>query len=284
MNFLGTVNVLDFSSRIELKVVGENLVFSNDKGDFGDLPIPNGWSPMLEIGVPPFFFQIVNHTLLFFLTVVDGKALFGEVSMFVLFDKGAMQGKVLIRYNDGKLEFSLEDWSEISFIPLGISQGAEPPMIVHEREVWSIEGIDERNGGVIATFVELGDKLFFCLTKLVFDEGTPTHEHWMITLPRIADWTEVSFSSFERVNFTNGNMMGEVVFEVKIHDELFTIQVIYQSQGDYIITEPTSLLLFATSTITASLESSSGKVVGEIWLPYDELKDGSSTLKRVFGL
>jgi hypothetical protein len=158
-------------------------------------------------------------------------------------------------------------------------------MILHEREVYSIEGIDERNGGVIATFGELGDKLFFCLTKLVFDEGTPpTHENWMITLPRIADWTEVSFSSFERVDFTDGCMVGELVFQVKIRDEFYSIQVIYQSQDGYIINDPTSLPLFATSTITASLESSSGKVVGEIWLPYDELKDGSSTLKRVFGL
>jgi hypothetical protein len=281
---LGAVHVLDFSSEIRLTVKGKTkLVFSNNKGDFGDLPIPNGWSPMFGIGVPPFFFQIVNHTLLFFLTVVDGKVLFGEVRMFVLFDKGAMQGKILIIDNDGKLEFSLEDWSEISFISQGISQGEELPMILHERDVWSIEGIDERNGGVIATLGELGDKLFFCLTKLVFDEGTPTHEHWMITLPRMPFWSEFSFNSFERVNFTPGNMMGDLIFQVKIRGEWFPIQVTYQSQGGYIITDPTSLPLFATSTITASLETSSRKVVGEICF-LEKLEDGSSISEYVLGL
>jgi len=226
---LGSIEVNDFSSEIHLTFKGETkLVFSNDKGDFGDLPIPNGWSPMFRIGVPPFFFEI--------LTVIDGKKKSGEVRMFVLFDKGAMQGKILIIDNDGKLEFSLEDWSEISFISQGISQGEELPMILHERDVWTIKGIDEEKGGVITTLVELGDKLFFCLTKLVFDEGTPTHEHWMITLPRIAYWTEVSFDSFERVNFTRGNMMGDLIFEVKIHGEWFPIRVTYQSQGGYIIT------------------------------------------------
>jgi hypothetical protein len=282
---LGSIEVPEFSSEIRLTFKGETkLVFSNDKGDFGDLPIPNGWSPMFGIGVPPFFFQIVNYTLLFFLTVVDGKALFGEVRMFVLFDKGAMQGKILIiDDNDGKLEFSLEDWSEISFISQGISQGEELPMILHERDVWPIEGINEENGGVITMLVELGDKLFFCLTKLVFDEGTPTHERWMITIPRIAYWTEVSFNSFPRVNFTCGNMMGDLIFEVKIHDEWFAIQVTYQSQGGYIITDPTSLPLFATSTITASLETSSRKVVGEICF-LQELEDGSSISEYVLEL
>ena len=136
---------------------------------------------------------------------------------------------------------------------------------------------------MIATLVELGDKLFFCLTKLVFDEGTPTHERWMITLPRMPFWSEFSFNSFERVKFTRGNMMGDLIFQVKIHGEWFLIRVTYQSQGGYIITDPTSLPLFATSTITASLETSSRKVVGEICF-LEELEDGSSISEYVLGL
>jgi hypothetical protein len=283
LSVVGKVNVREFSREIVLTILGEtNLVFSTaDEGNFGALQIPNGWTHMF--GDSRFFFQIVNYTVLFFQTVVDGKVLVGDVRMFVLFDKGAMHGKILIKDNDGKLEFSLEDWSEVSFIPQDLKNGAELPMIVHERDVWPIEEIDEENGGVIATLVELGDKLFFCLTKLVFDEGTPTHERWVVTLPRMPFWRKVSFNSFERVKFTRGNMMGDLIFLVKIHGEWFPIRVTYQSQGGYIITDPTSLPLFATSTITASLETSSRKVVGEICF-LEELDDGSSISEYVFGL
>jgi hypothetical protein len=282
---VGDVDVREFSLQIVLTIEGEaELVFSTaNEGNFGALPIPNGWTHLFGARISRFFFQIVNYTVLFFQTVVDGKVLVGDVRMFVLFDKGAMHGKILIKDNDGKLELSLEDWSEVSFIPQDLKNGAELPMIVHERDVWPIEEIDEENGGVIATLVELGDKLFFCLTKLVFDEGTPTHERWVITLPRMPFWSEVGFNSSERVKFTRGNMMGDLIFQVKIHGEWFPIRVTYQSQGGYIITDPTSLPLFATSNNTASLETSSRKVVGEVCF-LEELEDGSSISEYVLGL
>lgn len=282
---LGTVDVREFSSEINLTIVGETkLVFSTaDQDNVCPLLIPNGWTPMFGVSVSRFFFEILNYKLLFLLTVVDGKALVGEVRMFVLFDKGAMQGKILIKDNDGKFEFSLEDWSEILFIPQGISQGAEPPMIIHNRDVWPIEGIDEENGGLIATLVELGNILLISMTKLVFVKGTPTHERWVVTIPRMPYWREVSFDRFENVDCTDENMIAAVIFQVKIHDDWFSIQVIYQSQGDYIITHPTSLPLFATSKITASLETSSRKVVGEVCF-LEELEDDSSISEYVLGL
>jgi len=282
---LGTVDVDEFSSEIDLTIVGKTkLVFSTThQANVGTLLIPNGWTPMFGVGISRFFFEILNYTLLFFLTVVDGKALVGEVLMFVLFDKGAMQGKILIKDNDGKLEFSLEDWSSFSFIPQGISQGAEPPMIIHNRDVWPIEGIDQKNGGLIATLVELGDKLFMSMTKLVFDEGTPTHDRWVVTIPRMQYWTEVFFDRFKTVICTDENMIAAVIFQVKIHDEWFPIQVTYQSQDGYIITDPTSLPLFATSPMTASLVNSSRKIVGEVCF-LEELEDGSSISEYVLGV
>lgn len=282
---LGTIDVRVFSSEINLTIVEETkLVFSTaDQENIGTLLIPNGWTPMNEVSVKCLFFEILNYTLLFFLTVDDGKALVGEVRMFVLFDKGAMQGKILIKKNDGKLEFSLEDWNEISFIPQGISQGAELPMIIHNRDVWPIEGIDEENGGLIATLVELSDILLISMTKLVFDVGTPTHERWVVTIPKMPYWREVCSHKFEIVNYTDENMMAVVIFQVEINDKWFPLHVTYQSQGDYIITDPESLPLFATSKFTASLETSSGKVVGEVCL-VEELEDGFSKLRYVLGL
>lgn len=286
---LGTINVRQFSSEINLTIVEKTkLVFSTaHQENIGTLLIPNEWTPMwtpmYEVSVPHFFFEILNYTTLFFLTVDDEKVLVGEVRMFVLFDKGAMQGKILIKENDGKFEFSLEDWNEISFIPQGISQEAELPMIIHNRDVWPIEGIDEENGGLIATLVELGDILLISMTKLVFDKGTPTHERWVVTIPRMSYWREVCSHKFEIVNCTDENMMASVIFQVEINDEWFPLQVTYQSQGDYIITDPTSLPLFATTTFTASLKTSSTKVVGEVYF-LEELENGSSISQYVLGL
>ena len=130
-------------------------------------------------------------------------------------------------------------------------------------------------------FFESGDKLLIRMIKLVFDEGTPTHERWMITLPRMPFWSEVGFDGFEDVNFKDGILMAAVIFQIKINDEWFAIKVIYQGRGGYAITDSTSLPLFATSTINTSLKTSSGKVVGEVYF-LELLEDGSSISEYVF--
>jgi hypothetical protein len=180
---LGTVNVPEFSSKFDLTVVGDKLVFSTNEGSFGDLKIPAEWSTVIEDD-ERIFSETSDYRNNWFLLVVDGVALVGKVHMFVLFDKGAMHGKIPIKDNDGKLELSLEDWSEISFIPQGITQWEESPMITCNRVVYRIEeGTDEENGYTVAMLVVLEDKFIIFHTKLVFYQCTAKIEAKQIELP-----------------------------------------------------------------------------------------------------
>jgi hypothetical protein len=236
-NILGTVDVTDFSSKIGLTVVGDELVFSTNEGSFGTLPIPTDWSPM--VGVQHFFFEVLNYMTSFFLLFLDGATLVGEVRMFVLFDNGAMHGKILIKDNDGKLELSLEDWSELSFIPQGITHCAESPMIIDNQNVYLIkEGYDGENGCAVARLFMLKEKFIIFITKLVFYESTPRIETNQIELsfPILSFGQSITGQNLFRTRIEcPGYFTGEYFsdFTIKIGEVVYNVCLSFGDFKDY---------------------------------------------------
>jgi hypothetical protein len=183
---LGTVNVdvPGCSSVIDLTVVGDKLVFSVGGVGFGDLKIPACWLPMIddEVQAQKLFFEVVEYTYTDEENDIPPYSVF-HVYMFVLFDKGTMSGKIHIT-DDGIHVLSRGDWSEISFIPQGITEWAESPMIIHNRVVYRIEGgTDEQNGCGVAMLVVFEDKFTIFITNLVFYQETQKIEAKQLDLP-----------------------------------------------------------------------------------------------------
>lgn len=179
---LGTVDVdvPGCSSVIDLTVVEDKLVFFVGGVGFGDLKIPAGWLPMIDDQAQKLF-EVVEYTHTDEQNDISYSVF--HVYMFVLFDKGAMSGKIHIT-DEGIHVLSRGDWSEVSFIPQGITEWAESPMITRNRVVYQIEGgTDEQNGHGVAMLVVFEDKFTIFITNLVFYQETQKIEAKQLDFP-----------------------------------------------------------------------------------------------------
>jgi hypothetical protein len=171
---------------MNLTLVEGELVFSTDEAIIHALRAPSGWSPMIDDEHPYLFFEVVDYTNGLFHLVVDNEDLVGEVLMFVLFDKGVMQGKIRIVYDyecEKHVLSPIGDWTEKSFIPQETTQWADAPMIEKSRVAYRFdEGPDEENQYSVAVLVVWEDKFVIFYTKLVFYQGTAKIEVKQIEL------------------------------------------------------------------------------------------------------
>jgi hypothetical protein len=285
---------------IKFSISGSSLqFFNNDDQLFGSLQIPDGWQTTKMANSSDserFLFNTWDATSDVRHSNRKNKDIFGEIGMFIIFNKGVLYGKILIIMKGPKYikEFSLNEWNKYDFIPVQKNKKENSSMIVHDIGVFPIEGIDEKQGGIFVSFVELGGKIIISLIKMVFDGIKPNiDERWMITLPRMRHWQEVAvddigLSSVE-YNNTDKTIKIELCIQIKIDDEWFTIFLSYNNKG-FVITNHIStsnrilesLPLFAKTNFDASFEPSK-KIVGEVYIA-EELSNNSSTREYIFGM
>jgi len=284
---------------IKFSISGSSLeFFSNDDDElFGSLQIPDGWQTTemaYSSDSERFLFKTwdavtssgnrpSNRT---------NKDIFGEIGMFVIFNKGVLYGKILIIMKGPEYikEFSLLEWNKYDFIPVQQNNKANSAIKVHDFGVFRIEGIDENQGGIFVSFVELGGKIIISLIKMVFDGINPNiDERWMINLPRMRYWQEVVVDNTTvEYNNTDKTIKIELWIQIKIDDEWFPIFLSYNNTG-FVITNHMSisnrifesLPLFAKTNFDASFEPSE-KIVGEVYIA-EELNNNSSTREYIFG-
>jgi len=285
---------------IKFSISGFSLQFFNDDDQlFGSLQIPDGWQTTKMANS--------SDSERFLFNTWDAmssdnrpsnrrnKDIFGEIGMFVIFNKGVLYGKILIEMKCPKCikEFSLNEWNKYDFIPVRQNNKANSAIILHDIGVYPIEGIDENKGGISVFFVELGGKIIISLIKMVFDGINPNiDERWMITLPMIRDLQEVFVDIGPHVtveyNDTDKTMKIRLGIQIKIHDVWFPIFVHYNNTGYELIKhisttnhELESLPLFAKTNFDVSFEPSE-KIVGEVYIA-EELNNNSSIREYIFG-
>ena len=286
---------------IKFSISGSSLQFFSDDDElFGSLQIPDGWQTTARA-----YFSDSERFLFKTWDAVTSSGnrpsnrrnedIFGEIGMFVIFNKGFLYGKILIEMKAPKYieEFSLNGWNKYDFIPVRQNNKANSAIIVHDIGVYPIEGIDQNQGGIFVSCVEQGGKIIISLIKMVFDGINPNiDERWMITLPTIRDLQEVFVDNTSvKYNDMDKTMKIRLCIQIKIHDELFVTYVNYDSTG-YELTNHMnnfnrtfkSLPLFAKTNFDVSFEPSE-KIVGEVYIA-EELNNNSSPreyIKYIFG-
>ena len=271
---------------IKFSISGSSLQFFNyDNQLFGSLPIPHGWQTTKMANSSDserFLFNTWDAP-----SNRKNKDIFGEIGMFIIFNKGVLYGKILIIMKGPEYikEFSLLEWNKYDFIPVQQNNKANSAIKVHDIGVFRIEGIDENQGGIFVSFVELGGKIIISLIKMVFDGINPNiDERWMINLPRMRYWQEVVVDNTTvEYNNTDKTMKIRFTIQIKIHNDWFVIYVYYNNTGYMSNTEPPyeSIPLFAKTNFDASFEPSE-KIVGEVYIDV-ELNNNSSAREYIFG-
>ena len=282
---------------IKFSISVSSLQFFNDDDQlFGSLQIPNGWETTItqySIDSERFLFNawdIIHDSIPS--SNRRNADIFGEIGMFIIFNKGVLYGKILIKMEGPRriFKFSLYGWDKYDFIPVRQNNKANSAIIVHDIGVYPIEGIDENQGGIFVSFVEQGGKIIISLIKMVFDGINPNiDERWMITLPMIRDLQEVFVDNTSvKYNDTDKTMKIKLCIQIKIHDVWFPIRVHYDNTGYELIKhisitnrELESLPLFAKTNFDASFEPSE-KIVGEVYIA-EEFNNNSSTREYIFG-
>lgn len=286
---------------IKFSISGSSLQFFDDNNElFGSLQIPNGWETTI--------IQYSSDSERFLFNAWDiihdsipssnrrNADIFGEIGMFIIFNKGVLYGKILIKMEGPRriFKFSLYGWDKYDFIPVRQNNKANSAIIVHDIGVYPIEGIGENQGGIFVSFVEQGGKIIIKLIKMVFDGINPNiDESWKITLPRIRNLQEVFVDNYHeniscKYNNTDKTMKIKLIIHIKINDEWFVTYLEYDSTG-YELTNHMSnsnrafesLPLFAKTNFDASFEPSE-KIVGEVYIA-EELSNKSSTREYIFG-
>jgi hypothetical protein len=277
---------------INFSISGSSLQFFNDDHElFGSLQIPDGWQTTKmanSIDSERFLFKTWDAVSDNRLSNRRNEDIFGEIGMFIIFNKGVLYGKILIEMKalkEDRKKFSLNRWNNYDFIPVLQKKKANSAIIVHDIGVYPIEGIDQNQGGIFVSFVEQGGKIIISLIKMVFDGINPNiDERWMINLPRMRYWEEVIVNNTTvEYNNTDKTMKIKFTIQIKIHNDWFVIYLYYNNTGYMSNTEPPfeSIPLFAKTNFDASFEPSE-KIVGEVYIDV-ELNNNSSAREYIFG-